>query len=236
MDHSGPTATTTSPDNSILTDAQLRIEMDKCEYCAEKPCRAACPCDCSPADFIMAARRGSPSDYRRATAEIMSMNPLGGICGQVCPDRFCMAACPHGRVDAPLNIPAIQATIVARARALGVMPVFRKVKANGKRVAVIGGGPAGLGAAAMLGQRGYAAHIYETRDEPGGMCHLIPKHRLHRPVLNADVAFVLSMSNVSRRKTRAGVDPLALLTRGYDAVVVAAGLWEPDYSGVRDSC
>jgi NADPH-dependent glutamate synthase beta subunit-like oxidoreductase/dihydroorotate dehydrogenase/Pyruvate/2-oxoacid:ferredoxin oxidoreductase delta subunit len=217
----------TASDNSILTDAQLRIEIEKCEYCAEKPCKTACPCDCSPADFIMAARLGAPSDYRRATAEIMSMNPLGGVCGQVCPERFCMAACSHGRVDAPLNIPAIQATIVARARALGVMPVFRRVRPNGKRVAIIGGGPSGLAAAAMLGQHGYAAHIYETRDEPGGMCHLIPRHRLHRPVLDADVAFVLSMSNVSRRKRPAATDPLALLTKGYDAVVLAAGLWDP---------
>jgi glutamate synthase (NADPH/NADH) small chain len=221
-----PGAIATLPDNSILTDAQLKIEIDKCEYCAEKPCKAACPCDCSPADFAMAARLGAPSDYRRAAAEIMSMNPLGGICGQVCPDRFCMAACSHARVDAPLNIPAIQATIVARARALGVMPVFQKVKPDGKRVAIIGGGPAGLGAAAMLGQHGCAAHIYEKRDEPGGMCRLIPDDRLHRPVLDADVAFVLSMSNVNR-KARGANDPLALLAKGYDAVVVAAGLWDP---------
>ena len=218
--------TKTSPDNSILTDAQLRIEIDKCEYCAEKPCKTACPCDCSPADFIMAARLGAPSDYRRATAEIMSMNPLGGICGQVCPDRFCMAACSHRPVDAPLNIPAIQATIVARARALGVMPRFGKVRANGRRVAIVGAGPAGLAAAATLGQHGYTAHIYETRGEPGGMCRLIPGHRLDRPVLDADVAFVLSMSNVSLRKARGGGDPIALLMKGYDAAVVAAGLWD----------
>ena len=175
----------------------------------------------------MAARLGALSDYRRAAAEIMSMNPLGGICGQVCPDRFCMAACSHAGVDAPLNIPAIQATIVARARALGVMPRFKRVRPNGKRVAILGGGPSGLAAAAMLGQHGYVAHIYEPRDEAGGMCHLIPAHRLHRAVLDADVAFVLSMSNVSRRKARAGADPIALLGKGYDAVVVAAGLWEP---------
>src|SRR5512141_2061099 len=104
-------AVKTSRDNSILTDAQLRIEIDKCEFCAEKPCKAACPCDCSPADFIMAARLGAPSDFRRAAAQILAMNPMGGICGQVCPDRFCMAACSRARVDAPLNIPAIQATI-----------------------------------------------------------------------------------------------------------------------------
>src|SRR5512143_657310 len=179
-------------DASILTDAQLRIEIDKCEYCAEKPCQAACPCHCSPADFIMAARLGEPSDFRRATAEIMSMNPLGGICGQVCPDRFCMAACVHKKVDAPLNIPAIQATIVARARALGVMPGFRRVEPNGRKVAIIGAGPAGLAAAAMLGQHGYAAQIFD-RGAAGGMCRAIPRQRLDRALLRDDVQFALSM-------------------------------------------
>jgi len=216
----------TSPDNAILTDAQLRIEIDKCEYCAEKPCRAACPCHCSPADFIMAARLGAASDFRRATAEIMSMNPLGGICGQVCPDRFCMAACIHKKVDAPLNIPAIQASIVARARALGVMPAFRRVEPNGRKVAIIGAGPAGLAAAAMLGQHGYVVQIYD-RGAAGGMCRAIPAWRLDRAVLRDDVRFALSMSNVRCRTGAVVGSPSALLARGYDAVLVAAGLWDP---------
>ncbi len=68
--------TRTETDSPLLTTAQLRIEIARCEYCAEKPCLEACPCHCSPADFIMAVRQGAPSDYRRATAVIMSMNPL----------------------------------------------------------------------------------------------------------------------------------------------------------------
>ncbi len=217
----------TCKDNSLLTDAQLRIEIEKCEYCAEKPCKEACPCDCSPADFIMAAKLGATSDYQRATAEIMSMNPLGGICGQVCPDRHCMAACVHEKVDAPLNIPSIQATIVTKARELGVMPTFARVKPNGKKVAIIGGGPAGLGAAAMLGQSGYKADIYESLDLAGGMCRCIPEHRLYKPVLDDDVKFVLSMSNVSYKKGKKEPDPAKLLKQGYQAVIVAAGLWKP---------
>lgn len=216
----------TCQDNSILTDAQLKIEIEKCEACAEKPCKAACPCDCSPTDFIMAAKLMAPSDFKRAAAEIMSMNPLGGICGMVCPDRHCMAACVHARVDAPLNIPAIQATIVAKARALGVMPQFAKVPPNGRKVAVIGGGPAGLAAAAMLGQNGYAADIYEGEDKAGGMCRCIPEHRLYQPMLNEDVKFVLQMSNVSLRRGKRVTDPLPLLEKGYDAVIVGAGLWD----------
>lgn len=216
----------TCQDNSILTDAQLKIEIEKCEACAEKPCKTACPCDCSPTDFIMAAKLMAPSDFKRAAAEIMSMNPLGGICGMVCPDRHCMAACVHAKVDAPLNIPAIQATIVAKARELGIMPQFAKVPPNGRKVAIIGGGPAGLAAAAMLGQSGYTADIYEGEDKAGGMCRCIPEHRLYKPMLNDDVKFVLQMSNVSLRRGKRVTDPLPLLDKGYDAVIVGAGLWE----------
>jgi len=58
-----------------------------------KAVQEACPVNCSPFDFIMAARVGNPSDIRRSAAEILQANPLGGVCGMVCPDTFCMAAC-----------------------------------------------------------------------------------------------------------------------------------------------
>jgi len=216
-------------DNPILTDAQLRLEVEKCEFCDEKPCKAACPCDCSPADFIMAVKLGTPADYKRAAAEIMSKNPLGGICGMVCPDTLCMGACVHKKMDCAVNIPAVQATIIARARALKVFPEFAKAKFNGRTVAVIGAGPAGLGAAVTLAQKGYKVDIFEQNDKAGGMCQLIPDHRLYREMLQKDLDFSLGMGG-SRIKLKHGkkiADPKALLKKGYNAVVVAAGLWEP---------
>ena len=114
----------TTSSTLYLTDAQLRAELDKCEYCEERPCLEACPCHCSPADFIMAARCGEPSDLRRAAALIMGKNPLGGVCGLVCPDHHCMAACVHGGLDSAVNIPAVQGTLIKRAKDAGVMPQF----------------------------------------------------------------------------------------------------------------
>jgi NADPH-dependent glutamate synthase beta subunit-like oxidoreductase/dihydroorotate dehydrogenase/Pyruvate/2-oxoacid:ferredoxin oxidoreductase delta subunit len=216
----------------FLTDAQLSAEIAKCEYCEERPCKTACPADCSPADFMMAAKVGSESDYRRAAMLIMSRNPLGGICGAVCPDRHCMAACSHRTFDAPLNIPAVQATIVQKAKDLGVMPAFRSPGANGKKVAVLGGGPAGLGAAALLAQQGYRVDVHEAGDEPGGMCLRIPDERLDKRVLRSDIAFVSRLGALSIKTHSPVILPESLLTQGYDAVIVTLGLDMPYKLGV----
>ncbi|NCC50131.1 MAG: dihydropyrimidine dehydrogenase [Spartobacteria bacterium] len=219
-------ATATAKENTLLTDAQLKREIEKCEYCAEKPCKTACPCNCSPADFIMAIRQGAPSDYKRAAAQILSKNPLGGICGMVCPTKHCMDACTHTHFDCAVNIPAVQATIIAKARELGVAPKFKKTKQNGKKVAVIGSGPAGMAAAITLGQRGYVVEVYDSDYKPGGMCRCIPEHRLHRKMLEEDVKFIFSTSNVRLRAGKEISDPEKLLAKNYDAVIVAVGLWE----------
>ena len=120
--------------DGALTDAQLRVELNRCEYCEKKPCREACPADCSPADFIMAARVGAASDYRRAGALIMGSNPLGWVCGVVCPDYFCMKACSRGAFDEPINIPAVQAGVMKRAYAAGLRS-FPAPEANGLALA-----------------------------------------------------------------------------------------------------
>ena len=181
---------------SFLTDAQLKAEILKCEYCEEKPCKEACPVDCSPADFIMAAKKGSNADYKKAAAIIFGSNPLGGICGYVCPDFHCMKACVHRTFDNAVNIPPVQATIIKKAKELNNLPDFINREPNGKRVAVIGSGPAGLGAASVLAQKGYSIEIFEKENKPGGMCNLIPDIRLDKKVLKSDIEFLLKLGNI----------------------------------------
>ena len=154
-----------SLDALLMTKHQLQAELLRCEYCEEKPCKEACPVNCSPFDFIMAARVGNPSDIKRSAAEIMHNNPLGGVCGMVCPDTLCMAACTHKKFDGSINIPQVQATIVQMAKELGGIPEFSIPVPNGMKVAVVGGGPAGLGTATALAQMGYAVDIFEAREQ-----------------------------------------------------------------------
>src|SRR5512141_519530 len=109
----------------FMTRKRLQVELQRCEYCEEKPCQGACPADCSPYDFIMAARS-------------------------------------RKNFDGAINIPQVQATIVQMAKELGGIPDFAKPPLNGKKIAVVGGGPAGLGAAAALAQLGYAVDVFES--------------------------------------------------------------------------
>jgi dihydropyrimidine dehydrogenase (NAD+) subunit PreT len=218
----------------IMTTAQLQTELLRCEFCEEKPCREACPANCSPADFIMAARVGNVSDIRRSAAEIMQANPLGGVCGMVCPDSLCMAACTRKKFDGAINIPLVQATIVEMAKNLGGIPEFKKTRPNDRKVAVIGGGPAGLGAASVLAQMGYAVDIFESRDHLGGMANLIPDHRLDKKVVDSDIQFVLSLGNITAKTGTKVEFPKALFLKGYESVCVTTGLWKPIELGIEN--
>jgi len=217
----------------LLTDGELYNETDKCLYCREKPCEQACPVNCSPRDFIMAFRSNYDCDFKTSAKIILGSNPLGGVCGAVCPDWLCMKACSKRLLDNPINIPAVQATIIEKAKEMKLMPEFNKQKPNGRRVAVIGSGPAGLGAASALAQLGYSVDIFEKEKLTGGALRLIPDERLDKKIVDSDINFIKNLGDIKIYTSKEIKEPEKLLSK-YDSVIVAAGVYSQIKLGIEN--
>lgn len=208
-----------------MNSPQFTAEQNKCLYCENAECQQGCPAGCSPRDFLKAAQLQNPQDFQRAAAEILKMNPLGAACGHVCPDKFCQKNCNRKSLDSHISIPCSQAFIVEKARELKREPVFKGLKSNGKRVAIIGSGPAGLAATALLSQQGYNIDIFEAQDRIGGQMALIPPHRLPQDVLAADIDFCMNKchdASVEVKLIKQKACPVDLSGK-YDHVVLATG-------------
>jgi NADPH-dependent glutamate synthase beta subunit-like oxidoreductase len=210
-----------------LNDAQVAAEVERCAACTSRSCVGGCPADVSPADFIVAARGGAPAALGRAAALILAHNPLGGACGEACPETLCMARCVFASEGRPVEIPALQAAIVRGAAALGVLPRFAPQPATGHRIAVVGAGPAGLGAASVLAKAGHAVTLLDRARSLGGTARLIPRGRLDPALLEGDLSFLLGLGAIEPVLGRPVALPRDLLARGFAAVVVAGGRAEP---------
>lgn len=175
----------------------------------------------------MAARGGTPHDFGRAAAEILQFNPLGEVCGIVCPDTFCMDACARATFDKPIEIPKVQAAIISEARKHKTIPVPAKLALNGKKVAVIGAGPAGLAATGALARLGYEISLFEADAVAGGACLTIPDPRLPKNALQEDAAYVMSLGTIHAHFGKKIEKPAELLKQGFHAVVIAAGQPDP---------
>lgn len=199
---------------------QLKYELSKCLSCKSKPCTLACPVSCCPQEFIAKAKDG---DFAGAIEAIRSKNPMGQTCGLICPDTFCMKACIRGKIDAPVNIPKVQATIMHN-HASSCKPV--SVTGNGKKVAVIGAGPAGFAAVNILAGLGYTVDVFEAESKIGGALNMIPESRLPKEVIERDWGCIAGYNNINLNLNTTVADEHSLLSKGYEGVVVATG--EPE--------
>ncbi len=212
-----------------MKSEDLPQELARCLGCRAKPCEKACPLSVSPHDFIAAAKSG---DYKAAAALIAERNPLPQTCGLVCPDRFCQKACIRARIDAALEIPCLQAAVI---RKDGLPPLeLPPAEDTGrpKKAAVIGGGPAGLGALHEFLRHGWHIDLYEKNARLGGAARLIPEYRLPRAVLDAEITRLVENDRVTLHLNTT-VNDISALVSGYDAVVAALGEPAPRRLGIR---
>lgn len=203
-----------------LNKAQFSAELEKCLQCPAKPCEKACPVKCSPHDFIAAAKEGN---IKRAGALILAQNPLGETCGLICPDKFCMRACLRQHIDTSIRIPAVQAEIMRRIREDGTAERLKKTAADGRRVAIVGAGPAGIGAAAELIKYGFAVTVFERESTVGGALNMIPMERLPREIIAHEWQRLSENAAVEIRLNTPISDYNSLLQQGFDAVIAAPG-------------
>jgi len=209
------------------TAAEAAIEASRCLFCFDAPCIMACPTGIDVPSFIKKIASGNPLGAART---ILSANILGASCARVCPTAvLCEGACVlDDRDQQPIKIGRLQryATDTAGARGASLLP--RPAAPNGRRVAVVGGGPAGLGCAAELAQLGYAVTIFEREPHLGGLnTYGIACYKMKPEVSLEEVELVRSLGVELRPGVEVGRDvAVADLTREFDAVFLGLGLGE----------
>lgn len=204
--------------NLYLNKAQLKAELDRCLNCKNQPCMNACPVNCNPQEFINHAKSG---EYKEAVKTISRNNPLGQTCGLICPDKFCMRACTRSKIDFAINIPKVQATLLQNFRQLN--DGYPHASPLNIAVAVIGAGPAGMAAAALLSENGFNVTVFESQNQIGGALNLIPQSRLPHTVIEKDWGFISQSPLVDLKLNTPAPTPDKLLKLGFQGVVVASG-------------
>ena len=218
--------------DKALTPRLVMEEASRCLLCLDAPCSAACPAKTDPAKFIRSVRF---KNFKGAAETIRTNNPLGSICARVCPtERYCEKACSRCGIDNPINIGAIQRFVTDFEQACG-MEILEAGKPNGKKVAIIGSGPAGLSAAAFLAQKGFAAEIFEKSEKAGGYLRYgIPEYRLPNSIVDYEIARIEKLG--VKINTNCEIKSVAELSQKYDAVLIATGFSKGKNLAMFDSC
>lgn len=207
-----------------LTGDAALLEANKCLMCYDAPCTIACPTHIDVPAFI---KKIATNNLRGSARVILDANPMGHSCARACPvDVLCEGACVlNDRDEQPIKIALLQRHATDWALEHKYQP-FSAGKANGKAVAIVGGGPAGLSCARDLRRMGYGVTIYESRDQVGGLnTYGIAEYKMRQPLALAEAKMILDLGVEVKTGVKVGRDvAMAKLKKDYDAVFIAIGL------------
>jgi dihydropyrimidine dehydrogenase (NAD+) subunit PreT len=198
-------------------------EAHRCLYCYDAPCIKACPTGIDIPSFIKKIASGNLKGSARV---IMESNPVGASCARVCPtEELCEGACVLNDVSEPVMIGDLQRYATDWA-IHNEQQLFKAGESNGKKVAVVGGGPAGLSAARELARLGYKVTVFEAKEAAGGLnTYGIVSFRLPQDISLWEVEQVESLGVDIRTHTKVGRDIGADdILHQFDAVVLAVGM------------
>jgi dihydropyrimidine dehydrogenase (NAD+) subunit PreT len=213
-----------------LTPSEAIIDADRCYFCHDAPCTTACPTGIDIPGFIQKIRSGN---LKGSAHTILRENIMGGMCARVCPTEvLCEDACVRNtHEDRPVRIGLLQRYATDAAFEQGAK-LFARAPATGRKVAVVGGGPAGLSCAHRLAMLGHAATVFEPKDKLGGLNEYgIAAYKTPDDFAAREVEFILGIGGIEVRTGEALGKGLSLaeLRKNYDAVFLGIGL-----AGVND--
>ena len=212
-----------------------QYEANRCIQCPKRNCVTGCPVDIDIPGFILAVCEGNMPEAVRI---LKSKNSLPGICGRVCPQETqCEATCSLAKKEAPIAIGRLERYVAdwERANPQATTSPVSPPEPTGKRVAVVGSGPAGLTAAAELVRMGHSVTIFEALHIAGGvLMYGIPEFRLPKEIVQAEVEYVASLGADLQLDSVIGkIDTVdELLKSGYDAVFLGTGAGLPMFMNI----
>lgn len=214
------------------TEEQAIAEANRCLNCAQPKCVEGCPVGVPIPTFIKCIKQ---NDYAGAIRKIKERNSLPAICGRVCPqEEQCQKSCVIGLKGDPVSIGRLERFVADLERERGI-DIPKVPPCNGRKVAVVGAGPAGLTVAADLAKLGYPVTIFEALHKGGGvLVYGIPEFRLPKYIVQSEIDYVKKLGVEFKPDFLIGriftIDEL--FAKGYEAVFIATGAGLPKFLDV----
>lgn len=219
-----------------LTRVQALIEAERCYYCFDAPCVNACPTGIDIPSFI---RRIGEDNLRGAAKAILEANVFGGMCARVCPTEvLCEQACVRNtNEDKPVEIGLLQRHATDPVFASNGTPMFTRAALTGKRVAIVGAGPAGLSCAHRAALLGHDVTVFEAKPKAGGLNEYgLATYKTPDDFAQKEIDWLLSIGGISIRYGQVLGEQITLanLAAEYDAVFLGMGLGGVNALGLSD--